>query len=388
MNRRTSLRAAALLVVGVAIFLGMAAGARAQPAGKPDKSVKGPPKLVTRVYNVRDLIEIWPDYPYKGPWAEPDPVDNSPAVADDGFFDDNDHEPDRDRHGEFGRTEDVLVLLKAVMEDAIEAKDWTATPTTIRSLGALLIVRQTEASHERIAQALAAIRQEIQTRRTVSVRARWVLLDGGQLAAVLGGKDKKLVAPHVVTDQALQQAKAVVAGRAATTGLDAQRVHVASGGLQAYLANVEPVVAEGAVAVRPIIGYLLSGAVLEVKPILSADGRFAVVNVHSTVADLQSIRTVPMQLSKVGTFGRQTPESKGEGKTAKYVQVPGAEAPSPGQIDCPDLLMHTLRTTVTVPLDKLVLVAGMTAPAEAKKGTDGKVMYLILQVSASKGGAK
>lgn len=49
-------------------------------------------------------------------------------------------------------------------------------------------------------------------------------------------------------------------------------------------------------------------------------------------------------------------------------------------IELPEFLLHTFRTTVRAPLDKGILIGGMTSP----KAVDGKVLYLFLQVSSSK----
>jgi len=91
--------------------------------------------------------------------------------------------------------------------------------------------------------------------------------------------------------------------------------------------------------------------------VLSPDRKSVTMRLHSLITEEQSLRT-------------KTVVSVTSDKGAKTTMT---------ELDLPEFLLHTFRTAVRAPLDKEIIVGGMTAP----KAADGKVLYLVLCVSAS-----
>jgi hypothetical protein len=168
-----------------------------------------------------------------------------------------------------------------------------------------------------------------------------------------------------VTAAALKAAEGTVIYRGQITCFDRQTVHLASGRGQAIMANITPVVGEAAVGFDPVVSQLLWGVLLEVTPALAPDGKSVTLRLHSLVTEPQAMRTKTIEASG-------PTNAKGESSGAK------------SEIDLPDFLLHTFRTAMRVPVDKGVLIGGMTSP----KAADGKVLYLFIHVTASKPEAK
>jgi hypothetical protein len=132
--------------------------------------------------------------------------------------------------------------------------------------------------------------------------------------------------------------------------------------------TMQPVVAEAAIGWDLNVTALLWGALLEITPCLSPDGKMATLNIHSMISEGKDTKT-----REVSAAAGNPGNAKGEGAS-----MLGAVAK--GTIDLPEFLIHTFRTTIRVPVDKAILIGGMTSPTAA----DGKVLYLILEISASK----
>jgi len=246
----------------------------------------------------------------------------------------------------------VEILRRAIDPDSWEEEGGRGRVTNV---GALIVVTQTAANQAKIAELLDQFRAG---RPLVTIEARWVLVDDGQVAALVGQAGAKRPTPVEVAPAALQQAGAKVIYRGQITCLDRQRVHLATGLGQAYGADAEPVVAERTVGWDLQINSTFQGALLQVTACLTPDGKSATVDLESHISETGQMRRTTLHASGA--------DAKGEGAKA--------------EIDLPDYLFHTFRTTLRVPVDKPILVGGITAP----RALDGKVLYLVMEVSSGK----
>jgi hypothetical protein len=185
-------------------------------------------------------------------------------------------------------------------------------------------------------------------------------VDDAQVAKLTPEAGKQTV-PVEVTDAALAAAQAKVIYRGQITCFDRQRVHVVTGKSYVYIQDAEPVISESAVGWNAQINAYLMGAMVELVPALSPDGKAVTVDLQSHVS-----------------------EAGGENRKATLTAAIGGKSPGTGtataEIDLPQHLLQTLSTSIRMPLGKPVLIGGMTSPTAA----DGKVLYLILEISASK----
>jgi hypothetical protein len=228
----------------------------------------------------------------------------------------------------------------------------------IERCGTWLIIAQTTENHKKIVDLLEQLRGA-----QVTIEAKWVVVEESQIGKIIPEAGPKRVLPIEVTDAALTDAKAKTLYRGQITCFDGQAVHLVSGRAQRLLVDLEAVLSEGVVGWDPKFESFLWGALLEVVAALSPDGKMATVSLHSMVSESKGKTT------RVIAGG----EARGNERDSTKTKKP------PTEVDLPEFLIHTFRTTVRVPLDKQVIAGGMTSPM----ATDGKVIYLVIQVSSS-----
>jgi hypothetical protein len=235
----------------------------------------------------------------------------------------------------------------------------------IEVVGTALVVSQTEEAHEVIGELLDQLRQGSATRRTVSIDARWLLLDSGDLDRLVKTADD---GDRRVDRKALDEfTRRPTSLRGATKCFSGQAVYVISGTQRSFVSSYIPVVGsvelpqpevlyamnrsqradvtfiesggEGmggfggrSVGYQPIITTPNFGATLEVRPTLLASGKEAAVDLQSTV-------TFP------------SPEQPAMDPAA----MPGVPP-----VDRVAIQMQKLATTLRVPLGEPLLVGGMT----------------------------
>lgn len=336
-----------LLLVG-ATSLVLSCPAHAAEEEKPEP-------LILKTYYVRDLLMSVPDHPLQTSglsFADDPPAypAGSPCFPGPG-----------PEEVPVGRQEFLDILQRVVNHVPyadVAAWDEEGGPASVEFYNWLFIVIQTEKGHARIEELFKQLRKHQTEGPMFTIMARWILVDPGK-AKQLTGADPKREVPCLVTDAVLDKAGAKVLFQGEITAFNGQTVHLGSGLIQTYLADVEPVVAESALAVNPTVGAVQNGAVLQVRPILTSGGKETVIDVRSEVVDLKQMRVKPFP-----EFGQAV-------HTGKPIKV---------DLEFPEVYFHTFRTTVRVPLDKPVLISGMTDP-HAKKG---EMLYLVLKVSASK----
>ena len=331
--------------------------------------------LVIRMYNVQDLM-LGRDFPYRSTVMPPTSLEpdmsgpaygsaKAAAAQSEGgvaqLF--GATEPTEDRSAASAFTPNVLSDL---IQRTVDPDSWIENGGRgkIDRVGALLVVTQTAENHKKIAELLEQFRTD---RPMIGIEAKWMLLDDAQVAQIVPEDAARRTVPIQVTAAALKEAKATVVYRAQVTCFDRQTTHMASGQAQALMANMTPVVAEAAVGWDPTISTVLWGALLEITPALTPGGNSVILKLHSCITEGQKTRTVQVTSA--------IPSSSSGAK-----DNPAGAGVAKADIELPEFLLHTFRTTVRAPLDKGILIGGMTSP----KATDGKVLYLFLQVSSSK----
>lgn len=279
------------------------------------------------------------------------------------------------------------------LEDLIRAITAHVEPTTwedvggegsISRLGGALIVNQTEHAHKRINGFLRDLRESggIAT-RTVTVEARWLLLDSDQLDQLLGdeegAKRRSRLDPKRLRSLAKTQRF-----RGQVTCFNGQTVHIVSGRLHTLLQGAIPVVATGGPGYQPLTISPHVGALLQVTPSVVPNGDSALLDVQSTVTHWDPLGE-PVELFAPGTqqergvVGDSGLSAASAGGIAVAGRGQGALPVS--QVDRMNVAAQQLATTLRVPLGRPVLVGGLTYPGadDAARQEDAQ-LYLVVEV--------
>jgi hypothetical protein len=392
---------------------GLAAAAQEVPAP--------PPEVVTRVYDIRDLIVDIPNFTdspdllvddVDGPYS---PFEDRSRVWGEGsglFF----ARPSRTREWEVGKTKEQLVEdIIRLIQETVAPETWRETGGmfgAIKELSGQLIVTQTAENHRALTDLLEQLR-EVQN-INVRVRAHWVLVaDRTDLEMVLkpaavtgrksltfdGAASRPSTGPSVrkgggpAGDATVRPTPLLTASVADLTALPAalahydaevlcvngQRVNVGSvrnrSGAAGTAMAVTPTSARAVAATPP----MLSGLLLDVRQTLSADRSTALLLVR---AQWKEARLDPAAGGKA-TF-RTSAATRPASGPAGGESSATAEGTVP--VDRRDGRTHDIRTAARVPVGQMVLIGGATLdPALPTAGDGGKSpprLYLFVEVTA------
>lgn len=374
---------------------------------------RGEPTLIVRVYDLSDLFSIAPAYgatvgnnlglPQRALFPESMAAlhgggASSPGgmmgggmggMGGAGFFDVR-HEPLLAQAGS-GRagsghsaTADVAASAKTSMQSLISAITSTIDPDSweelsgpgsIARLGTSLIIRNDAAVHDQIDALFTLLRQKWRTLRTISVSAWWLPLTPTQVAGLLPGDGKgktgvEGIDAFGIVDEAawnrflaadVQADKKAGAYRAVVTCYNGQTVTTTSGVEDGVVMDLEPVPSQGprgSVAYRPTITPIHEGTALQITPLANATGRFVMLDVHSRVCVREPAAPV-----------RRQPGRDDEHGPAAVIAA----------LDRPRLITQHLATTLRTPVDRVMLIGGMTytgVPA-----ADDATLYLFLRTT-------
>lgn len=310
--------------------------------------------VVIRMYNVQDLT-LGRDYPYRSApvpvtaYGAGGPVVSEAAAGFAGLFG-----PELDLGDPAAMTSALTPEAVAdLIVRTIDVESWQeyGGRGIIDRVGALLVVTQTEENQAKVAELLAQLRK---ARPMLTVEARWILLDRSETAKINTGAEQKK-APTVLTDKQADDLEEKAIYRGQLTCFDRQTTHLASGRVQTFMGDIEPVVGEGAVGYNPTVGSVLVGALLEVTPSLDTDRKGVTLNVRSIISETEETRT------------RRVASPASDKITSTSIDV-----------ELPQFMLHTFRTTLRAPVGRSVLIGGMTSPAAEL----GKELYLVLRVVA------
>jgi cell division septum initiation protein DivIVA len=374
---------------------------------------RGEPTLIVRVYDLSDLFSIAPAYAAvigNDLGLSPRPVFPEAAASQSGgstspmggsmggmggglFAIRNEVQLAQTGSGRAasGQTTSVDVAASAktslqslinAIETTIDPESWEALsgPGSIARIGTSLIIRNEAGVHEQVDALFTLLRQKWGTLRTVSISAWWLPLTEQQLAKLLPGNGKGqtgvegIEAFGIVDAAAWQQIieadaqadkKASGAWRAAITCYNGQTVSTTAGAEDGIVSDIEPIAArggdnhpEGRIAFRPQMTPIHEGASLQIAPLVSSSGKFVMLDVHSSVT---------------------TREPAPAGRRPAARDDDHGPAAAVAALDRPRLLTQRLATTLRAPVERVMLVGGMTV--SAKPQGDEPALYLFLKAT-------
>jgi hypothetical protein len=278
--------------------------------------------------------------------------------------------------------------VRSSIDDLVDAITTTINPTgwdsvggpgSIATLSSSLLISTDLRTHEQIESLFEQLRKRWGTLRTVSVRADWLWLTDAQADALLLEADKPakgddlrafgLVDETAWKKQQEQQAKAGQGRggwRAVLTCYNGQTVHALSGGQSVAVAGMMPVVggkegAEGGVGYQPDVQVIQEGAALQVTPITNISGKFVILDIHSRVAHLR-------------------PGGERQPRQDAARAAPLGPAAAAAALDRPMLMLHRLSTTLRVPVERRMLIGGMSYESEPQPGEPNLYLFVKLSV--------
>ena len=169
--------------------------------------------------------------------------------------------------------------------------------------------------------------------------------------------------------QAAQTSTLVTAPR--LTLFNGQRAYVLVSRQTAYVSDLEPVVAQNAVAFNPTIGLVQSGVLLDVQATVSSDRKYVTLTLRPQLATL--IDLLPFTFQSAQTANNTT-QNTGGGTT--IITGGGTNAAS-GTIQQPILQITEVRTTVSVPDGGTLLLGGQTLAGEIEREAGVPVLSKI-----------
>ncbi|HEY4233880.1 MAG TPA: hypothetical protein VGM76_10660, partial [Lacipirellulaceae bacterium] len=362
---------------------------------------------VLRTYEVSDLVVNIQDHPYS------ESLDGGPkgfggsggggGGGGGGFF----SVPGSD--GRLGLTNPPPAAAAITMNDltrvllnTVASDTWAINGTgegRIEPIGTALVVWQTPAIHEKIRELLNQIRQGSGDRKTVTIDARWLLLDSDDLnRLILPDQTGVPVVDHKLLDEFTRRPGSI---RGITNCFSSQLVYLVSGIRRNFVSSYIPVVGsldnaaieqlssgrrqslirlvsdteavsgvkEPRVGYQPIVEKPNLGALLELRPTLMRGDGTAVVDLKST---LTALGTQPTHIDGASELNSITP-----------------------RVDRIAIETQEFATTLRMPLGKPVLVGGLTyvpgpvGPNDvdqiASANTDAKTtespqLYFVLEV--------
>jgi hypothetical protein len=364
------------------------------------------PRLVLRIYDLSDLFSFAPPYPATqgNTLGSNDPLfPQLPAgeggatfggmggMGGGGFFRVGDEPaterpttipPERPFAAQLGRAGGVVTTTRTSMDGLIDAVTSTIEPTqwddaggpcSISPLGTSLLVSATSSIHRQIEGLFGAFRERWGTLRTVTVQADWIWLSRQELVQAVQ-RQPSSAGPGDVPSFGLIDDKAWNelmlkedrrAGYTATmTCTNGQTVNTVSGRQSVVVNGVTPVVGgeKEEVGYRASAMPLQEGAAIQITPVVSTSGKFVILDVHTRVVEPQH------------DPAEQPPAAQGKAAKGKHAAIAAAEA-----LDRPQLAAYRFATTVRLPVDRRVLVGGMTYQTDAEDGSSG--MYLAVKTS-------
>ena len=379
----------ALLMLAL-LFPSLPACAQEAGAAAPGGAATDAEKVVTRAYDIRDMLLVIRNYPFRGAMFssrdasaaiafEPPPRPVNPAAPAPAPGEGAAAVP----VPEVPHVETVherLDSLTQLITETVSPDTWRdagGSVGSVRSLAGQLIITQTTQNHEQIVQLLTTLRG---TRgKMIRVRANWLLMSSAQAEKLFDIAGKGREAALVPVDPAALRGlpQDVVQYQAQTVGFNTQTVHVISGPARTIVSDVDAQVGTGVAAFDPVMELVRSGLVLEVTPLVAADNRYATLDLFTAFVDTaRDGRPAPAR-----AFAGPQPAQTGE-VIKGAAQGEGGGILAEGVVDRLSTTMQEIRTTVQVPLGQPVLIGGMTLDP-ALNGQPSPQLYLVVEVVAS-----
>jgi hypothetical protein len=269
--------------------------------------------------------------------------------------------------GNLGAARVSLDELVSAITTTIQPEDWEERggESTITSLGNALLISAPPETHAQIDNLLKLLRDRWGSLRTISVRAYWLWLDDAQLDSALSAETPEPpMGFGILTDDAWAQLQQTAEGedvlpgyRAAITFYNGQTVHTMSGGQQLTVRGITPVVgSDTEVGYSPETAVIHTGATLQITGMATRRAEFVVLDLHSRVC--------------TATRLDETNENR---------VVPTPAAATTDALDRYQISLQRLSTTTRVPVDRTMLVGGMSFDEQPAPGSPS--LYLFVRTS-------
>ena len=267
-------------------------------------------EMTTRVYRVADLIRRVPDYPYQSgiPTTETShakqpglPSAGNPTTGGGGFGGGGGgggffQIGSRGSGGGLGGAgtsaepshELSLNGLIDVISTSIAPDTWRNSGTgegTITALGTSLVVRQFPAIQEQITELLAALREQSDFHKMLTVEI--FLLPLSQEDELSQWKDNpdNLRTNEAERKEVMSRVRTQASYSGQLTCFSGQQVHLASGHRRSVVTSAIPVVSAFAVGYTPVISTPHIGTLVELTPTLSFEEQAATIDLRCTVTE-------------------------------------------------------------------------------------------------------
>ncbi len=254
----------------------------------------------------------------------------------------------------------TLIKLKEIIGSMVEPASWDVRGGTasMRHLGTMLLIMQTPEAHAKITKLLDAIRREGGTLQSVTIEARWLLLDSDQLSEL---RSKSPSSQHVNREELERFTRSETSYRGQITCFSGQTTTIQGGEQRSAIVSAIPVVGSS-VGYQPVIRTVNVGATLTVQPMLLQGKNAVILNLKSSVNDMDSsLVTTPLRApTPAGTSTRGSSTTKTE---ASIITI---------NLEKVNVIAQEFATSLRVPLNQPVLVGGMTLTSAIGKEAQAK----------------
>ena len=252
---------------------------------------------------------------------------------------------------------------------------------TIAKLGNAFIISADEQTHSQIDALLNLFRDRWGTLRTISVRAWWHWMTPAEVAPVLNS-DGEPVHPgdapafglvpdeawkKILDDWSEAEGDRPRGFQATLTCYNGQTVHTISGDQTLAVTGIRPIIARdendekvGRIAYRPELSVVHEGLAFQITPISNVSGQTVLLDLHSRIT---------MPVLKAEVLQEEADQVGEETQPKQIVAV----------IDQRRMNVHRLSTTLRVPINRPMLVGGMSAAGTSDAA--GHSLYLFVKLS-------
>lgn len=279
--------------------------------------------VLTRVYDVRDLVTVIPDF--GPPLAQPNPPVPStrPATS----------QPTAQ-----GRSREQLVKeLVLLITETVDPESWREAGGNVgnlRELSGQLVVTQTPENHRSIVMLLERMRELRGIQITVETRfftcdeavmkdliAEWRKAGGNDTTphVVEGGRFTKARIGAFLNEAQVEQVLRAVQADQTTTMVSAprmtlfngQRAFVKVAQSKAYVQDYTTIqTADGGTRYEPVVGDIDTGLMLDLTAAVSADRKYATLTLHPRISALKKMNDMPWSGRPAGSnLTVQVPDS-------------------------------------------------------------------------------
>jgi len=355
----------------LALLLAVTPPARAQEAPRPAPA-PAPADTVTRVYEIRDLVQSARNYADSNAIVPPTRMGEprgrqlaeltmQMAQSQQALFGGN----GGDQAGRKVRRASPYDDIVHLVTDTIAPESWKDNGGAVgsaRVLNGQLVITQLPEHQKEIEALLNDLRAA--SSRMVTTVARWVMLQPEDLKTVLkttAGAGSPVQEVDLAALQKLPNDRTQYRGQ--TTCFNGQTVQIASGRVRTVITDTQPLVSAGASGYQPTVSFVQAGAMLEITPLLLPDGSAAVLDVRSVASEWN-----------------RDPVAEVVSSPSSATTQPGRA--SAGAIDRIDMVVQHFGTTVTVPVGRPALLGGMTFEP-GQQGSGSRQLYLIVEIVAA-----